>query len=436
VIIGKKSEIDRKYNYPSLTGTGKMHAAGSSTCSGISGHARDAMTMREIKTGVYSVGSIDWERRLFDALIPLPHGTSYNAYLVRGQERTALIDTVDVTKEEDLVRNLIALGVDRIDYIVINHTEQDHSGSLPMMLELFPDATVLSSEKGKELISFLLHVPDERCRVVREGEQIPLGGKTLQFLITPWVHWPDTMLTYLPEDRILFSCDYLGSHLATSDLYATDEMTVYESAKRYYAEIMMPFRSSARSHLARLKNLSIEVIAPSHGPVYSRPGFILEAYEDWTSDAVKNEVVIPYVSMHGSTKKMVDHLTGALIRRGIRVLPFNLPYSDIGEIARSLVDAATVVIGTPTVLFGPHPAAMYAAYLVAALHPKTRCASVIGSYGWGGGTVNQLSEILGKMRLDIIDPVIIKGYPKEGDLAALDQLADAILAKHREYGIV
>jgi len=385
---------------------------------------------------VHAVGVIDWDRRLFDALIPLPHGTSYNAYLIRGDEKTALIETVDITKEEDLVRNLIALGVDRIDYIVANHAEQDHTGSLPMMLELFPNATVLASEKCKELLTLLLQVPAERIQAVKDGEQVALGGKTLQFFMTPWVHWPDTMVTYLPEEKILFSCDYLGSHLATSDLFATDEVTVYETAKRYYAEIMMPFRSSARSHLARVRSLQVDFIAPSHGPVYNRPAFILDAYEDWTSDAVKNEVVIPYVSMHGSTQKMVDYLCGALIRRGIRVKPYNLPYADVGEIARALVDAATVVIGTPTVLFGAHPAAVYAAYLVSALHPKTRCASIIGSYGWGGTTVNQLSEILGKMHLDIVDPVFIKGYPGEADLTALDQLADAILAKHREYGIV
>lgn len=392
--------------------------------------------MRELKKGVHPVGAIDWDRRLFDALIPLPHGTSYNAYLVRGEEKTALIDTVDPTKEEDLVRNLIALGVDRIDYVVMQHAEQDHSGSLPLILELFPDATVLASEKGKELCTLLLQVPPERIRAVKEGEQVPLGGKTLQFLIAPWVHWPDTMFTYIPEERILFTCDYLGSHLATSDLYATDEVTVYESAKRYYAEIMMPFRSSARSHLARVKELQPDLIAPSHGPVHNRPAFILDAYEDWTSDTVKNEVVIPYVSMHGSTKKMVEYLCAALIRRGIRVTPYNLPYADIGEIARSLVDAATVVVATPTVLFGAHPAAIYATYLVSALHPKARCASIIGSYGWGGSTVNQLSDILSRLRLDIIEPVFIKGYPGETDLAALEQLADRILEKHREYGAV
>jgi flavorubredoxin len=244
------------------------------------------------------------------------------------------------------------------------------------------------------------------------------------------------MFTYIPEERILFTCDYLGSHLATSDLYATDEVTVYESAKRYYAEIMMPFRSSARSHLARVKELQPDLIAPSHGPVHNRPAFILDAYEDWTSDTVKNEVVIPYVSMHGSTKKMVEYLCAALIRRGIRVTPYNLPYADIGEIARSLVDAATVVVATPTVLFGAHPAAIYATYLVSALHPKARCASIIGSYGWGGSTVNQLSDILSRLRLDIIEPVFIKGYPGETDLAALEQLADRILEKHREYGAV
>ncbi|HID63629.1 MAG TPA: MBL fold metallo-hydrolase, partial [Anaerolineae bacterium] len=200
------------------------------------------MQPRKVKDDIYWVGAIDWDRRLFDELIPLPDGTSYNAYLVRGSEKTALIDTVDPTMEHVLTRRLDALGLENIDYIVANHAEQDHSGALPRMLAQFPAAKVVTTPKGKGMLMDLLLIPEEKFIAVDDKETISLGNKTLEFIHAPWVHWPETMLTYLREDRILFSCDFFGSHLATSDLYATDEARVYEAAKRYYAEIMMPFR--------------------------------------------------------------------------------------------------------------------------------------------------------------------------------------------------
>jgi len=394
------------------------------------------MVVRKIKEGIHWVGSIDWNRRLFDELIPLPDGTSYNAYIVKGSEKTALIDTVDPTKEHELVENLQELGIERVDYVISNHAEQDHSGSIPKILELYPEAMVVASIKCKPMLVDLLHIPEERIRAVNDGETLALGqDRTLEFIMTPWVHWPETMLTYLREDAILFPCDFFGSHLATSDLYANDEARVYRSAKRYYAEIMMPFRTNIRNHLQRLKGYRIDMIAPSHGPIYGKPEFILNAYSDWTSDAVKNEVIIAHVSMHGSTKVMVDHLTDALIARGVTVKPFDLPKTDVGELAMALVDAATIVIASPTVLAGPHPAAVYAAYLANALRPKTKFATVIGSYEWGSRIAEQLKGMLGNLNVELIEPVIVKGLPKEDDLKMLDGLADAVLRKHREHGI-
>ncbi|HOT04353.1 MAG TPA: FprA family A-type flavoprotein [Methanolinea sp.] len=394
------------------------------------------MVFREIAPEIYSVGALDFDRRLFDSLIPLPQGTSYNSYLVKGTKKTALIDTVDPTTEMDLVTNLVKARVDTIDYLVINHAEQDHSGSLPMIAELFPQAKVVTNEKCVEMVTNLLDIGSERCMVIKDRETLDLGGKTLEFLITPWVHWPETMLTYAREDRVLFSCDLFGSHMAESTLSVNDWKMVYHSAKRYYAEIMMPFASSIREHMQKIDTLQIAMIAPSHGPVYREPRLILDAYRDWTSGQVKNEVVIPYVSMHGSTEKMVDYLTGALIERGIRVLPFNLVVTDIGELAMALVDAATVVIGTPTVIFGPHPQAVYATYLANLLRPKTRFVSVIGSYGWGGRTVEILKGMLTRMEPELLDPVYIKGAPGVKDLKQLDLLADAIARKHREIGVL
>jgi flavorubredoxin len=391
--------------------------------------------MRKLKPDVYAVGAIDWDRRLFDELIPLPDGTSYNAYLVKGSEKTALLDTVDPTMVDVLIENLVEAGVDRIDYVVAHHGEQDHSGSIKDILTLYPDAKVVTNPKCKGMLIDLLDVDDDNFMTVDDGQTLSLGGKTLQFVYIPWVHWPETLGTCLKEDKILFPCDFFGSHLATSSLFVDDEAVVYEAAKRYYAEIMMPFRGAIKKNLEKIKGLDIEMIAPSHGPVYDKPEFIINAYKDWVGDAVRNEVVLPYVSMHDSTRKMVDHLVSALIERGITVRQFKLSATDIGKLAISLVDAATIVVGSPTVLTGAHPLAAYAAILANALRPKTRFTSIIGSYGWGGRCSEQLTGLLPNLKVEILDPVIAKGHPKADDFAALDKLADEILARHKEIGI-
>lgn len=391
---------------------------------------------RQIKSNIYSVGAIDWDRRLFDELIPLPDGTSYNSYLIKGTEKIALIDTVDPTKQHELIENLKELKIDKIDYIVTNHAEQDHSGALPKILSIYKNARVVTNKKCKDMLINLLLIPENKFITVNDRETISLGDKTLEFIYAPWVHWPETMLTYLKEDKILFSCDLFGSHFATSDLFVTDEARLYEAAKRYYAEIMMPFRKTIKKNLEKIKDLDIEIIATSHGPIYDKPEFIINAYKEWISDDVKNEVIIPYVSMHGSTKKMVDYLVNALMKRDINVKPFNLTVTDIGELAISLVDAATIVIASPTVLVGPHPSVVYATYLANALRPKTKFVSIIGSYGWGGKMVKQLSDMISNLKVEIIEPVVIKGFPKEDDFKELDRLVDDILRKHKENNIV
>lgn len=393
------------------------------------------MAIHEIKPNIHSVGAIDWDRRLFDELIPLPQGTSYNVYLIRGTQKTALIDTVDPPKESELVDNLKKLKVDKVDYIVSNHAEQDHSGTIPKILEMYPNAKVVTNPKCKTMLMEMLLIPDDKFMTVKDNDTISLGDKTLEFIIAPWVHWPETMLTFLKEDRILFPCDLFGSHFATSEPFVKDNWEIYEPAKRYYAEIMMPFRTSIKKHLEKIKELDIEIIAPSHGPVYNNPGFIMDAYADWVSDKVKNEVIIPFVSMHGSTRSMVDYLVDALIEKGITVKPFNLTETDIGELAVALVDAATIVIGSPTVLVGPHPSAVYAAFLANALRPKLKFASIIGSFGWGGKMVEIISGMLTNLKVEIIEPVIIKGYPKKGDFEAIDRLADELSEKHKTLNL-
>jgi len=242
------------------------------------------------------------------------------------------------------------------------------------------------------------------------------------------------MSTYLAEDRILFSCDFFGSHIATSDLFVRDQGRVHEAAKRYFGEIMMPFRSIIARNLEKLSPHDIRMIAPSHGQIYDSPGWIVDAYRDWVSGTAHNLVAFPFVSMHGSTRLMVDHLTAALSEREVRVELFNLAVTDIGKLAMSLVDAGTIVLGTPTVLAGPHPMAAYAAFLANALRPKAKYLSIVGSYGWGGKTVETLAGMIPNLKVEVLEPVLCKGLPTDDTYGALDRLADAIAAKHKESG--
>ena len=387
------------------------------------------MNRREITDRVDILGAQDFNRRSFDELIPLPDGTSYNSYLIKGAEKIALIDAVDPAKEDILLGQIS--GVEKIDYIVCQHVEQDHSGAIPRVLALHPEAQVLSSPKAKPMLVDHLHIDPERITAVEDGEVVSLGDLTLEFIHAPWVHWPETMLTYLQEEKILFTCDFFGSHIASTEVVVSDKGRVYDAAKRYYAEIMMPFRTMIAKHLQKLEGYDISMIAPSHGQVYDDPAFIVNAYRHWVLDPPANLVVIPYVSMHGSTQAMVDRLITSLVAHNVEVAPFNLTVTDLGKLAEGLVDAATVVFGTPTVLAGPHPSVVSAAYLAAALRPKLNYASVIGSYGWGGRAVEKIQDLTASLKPGWLDPVIVKGLPREEDYAALDRLADAIAEKHQ-----
>ena len=298
------------------------------------------------------------------------------------------------------------------------------------ILNKFPQAQVVCTPKCKEMLSDFGLASENRMLAVEDGSTLSLGGKTLEFLHMPWVHWPETMVTYLREDKILFSCDFFGSHLASTELFVNDGDLVYRAAKRYYAEIMMPFRKMIKRHLDRINTYEISLIAPSHGPIYRDPNFIINAYNDWVDGKLKNIVVLPFISMHGSTREMVEYLVDALVNKGVTVKLFNLTTTDIGELAISLVDAATIVIGSPTVLGGAHPNVVYAAYLANLLRPKTKFVSIVGSYSWGGKMVQQLADMISNLDVEVLDPVVTKGYPKPGDYEALDKLAALIAEKH------
>ncbi len=394
------------------------------------------MKFQELKNNVYYCGLNDAEREVFDELIPLEHGTSYNSYLVKGSEKVAIIDTMYPPKTDEYIKNLEENGIDKVDYIIANHGEQDHSGSIPALLKKYPEAVVVTNAKVKENIKEMLLVDESKIQVINNNEELSLGDKTLRFIIAPGVHWPDTMFTYIVEDNAICTCDFLGAHYTFEDAIAVESKELEHSAKRYYAEIMMPFRTMCKKYTQLVKDLKPELIMPSHGPVYRNSNFILDLYTDWSADEGKNLVALPYVSMYGSTEEMIDYVIKGLNAKGIETIKYDIVRGDLGDLAMALVDATTIVLGSSMVLAGPHPAAFNIAYLAGVLRPKAKVAAMVGSYGWGGNLFGKLGEQLSALKLDLIEPLLVKGKAKEEDYKKLDEIIEQIYTKHKALNLV
>lgn len=394
--------------------------------------------MKEIKNNVFYCGINDYDRVIFDELIPLDAGTTYNSYLIKGSEKIALIDTMYPKFTDEYLANLDKAGINCIDYIIANHGEQDHTGSIPALLEKFPMAKVITNVLVAGNIKEMLLVPEERIQIVANNDELSLGDKTLKFISAPGVHWPDTMFTHLLEDNIIFTCDFLGAHYTFEELYIAPSENLTRSIKKYYAEIMMPFRTLCKRYTGMLRALAPEFICPSHGPLYNKDNtdYILSLYEDWTADEGKNLVVIPYVSMYGSVGEMAEYLKEKLVKKGISVFLYDIIRGNLGDLAINLVDATTVVMGASMVLAAPHPAAVNVAYLASVLKPKFKYVSMIGSYGWGGKLFEKIVETLAPLKPELLSTVQVKGKPKKDDFIALDNLAEEIFQKHKELGLI
>jgi len=385
----------------------------------------------ELKRGVHWVGVKDWGRRLFDGLIPLPHGTSYNAYLVKGSAKTALVDTVNPGFEDELLAKIGEVADPAaLDYVVMNHAEPDHAGSIPAVLAASPKAQLVLTAKGADMATRYFRVSQERMQVVKEGDTLDLGGKTLRFIDAPFLHWPETMFTYLVEDKVLFPCDFFGAHTAAG-VYDDEVADLAVRAQMYFGEIMMPFRKAGERAMKKLAGLPIELIAPSHGPMWRHPERILSLYRKWTAGETLPKVVVAYVSMWGSTERLVRIAAETLLGEGVQVAVHELAHVDVGDLAGDLVDARAIVLGAPTVIGALHPAALNAAHLVRTLKPPLRYAAVLSSYGWGGGAVRQAGEILGPTGIEVVGAVEIHGAPDADAEARAAALAEELAAKVR-----
>ncbi|NLW89280.1 MAG: FprA family A-type flavoprotein [Clostridiaceae bacterium] len=399
------------------------------------------MSMQTINNGVFCINVNHPDREMFDCLMPTPHGTTYNAYIVRGAEKTALIDTSDSEFTASFLETLSGSDFGAPDYVVILHTEQDHSGSLPDLLKLYPDVRLVATDEVVKLVQTHLGIPGERFERMSEGDALDLGGRSLRFMKIPFAHWPDNTMVFDDQSAVLFSSDLFGSHYSSDRIFATNSHEIKGAARAYFAEIMMPFSTKVRDYTEKVKALNPSMIASAHGPVWNNPGLILEKYMKWTSDKVDKTVVIPYVSMHGSCGIIAERLCLRLARHGISVLTRDLGKSpeslaiETGNVMYDLVTAAALVFVTPTVLGGPHPAVAYCAMLVNALRPRTPIIGLLGSYGWATKVTEVMDNLTSNLRkAERIEPVLFEGLPDSGQLEKIDQYADVLAEKIRLLG--
>ena len=390
------------------------------------------MTFQEISKNVIAVRTDDAERKLFDQLVPLPEGTSYNSYIIRGQNAVMLVDSTYAPKADEFIAYLKQNGVDKIDYIVANHGEEDHTGALPEMLKAYPSAKILTNAKCAEIIKDALHIPAEKMEIFADNQSYDLGGKTVKFMLAPWVHWPDTSFAYLSEDNILFSTDFFGAHIATSNVFSPDDGATAVAAKRYYAEIMQPFANFCLKYCGVVRKLNPAIIAPSHGLVYKNPDFIISLYEKWANPIPEKKVVIAYVSMYGHVGQMCKVLNQALLEEGVKTELIDIAEKDIGEFAMSLIGASALVVGASMVLAGPHPIAVSACYVANLLRPKIKYLSVIGSFAWGGILQKKIEDLFATTKPERLPDVLVKGSATPEQMQQVKELAKTIAEKLRQ----
>jgi anaerobic nitric oxide reductase flavorubredoxin len=391
------------------------------------------MNKVSLAEGINWVGVVDWNLRDFHGYLTR-RGTTYNAYLI-SDEKTALVDTVKHTFSNELLRNICEI-VDpaKIDYIIVNHVEMDHSSSLPVIAKYAKNAKIIASQRGKDAI--IEHYgADFRIETVKTGDELKLGKRTLRFVEAPMLHWPDSMFTYVVEDKILMPNDAFGQHLATSQRFddEVDEHVLMEEAKTYYANILMLFAPLITRKIQEVVQMGIPIamIAPSHGIIWrSNPSKIIKAYLDWSAGVSKNKVVIVYDTMWGSTDKMARAVAEGATSEGVDVKVLKLRASDLSEVMTEILDAKAVIVGSPTLNNGMFPTlGSFLTYAVG-LKPKGKLWGFFGSYGWGGGAVRGMTEMAQKAGFQVHESSVeVKYVPEQEDLKKCFELGQQIAAK-------
>ncbi|MCE5242725.1 MAG: flavodoxin domain-containing protein [Desulfobacteraceae bacterium] len=391
----------------------------------------------EIKKGIYWVGAIDWNIRDFHGY-SLPKGTTYNAYLVM-DDKITLFDTVKRPFTGDLVRNISqVVDPSKIDYLVINHVEMDHSGAVPEMIERIRPEKVICSPMGKRALIEHFHREDWPFEVVETGGSLSLGKRTVQFIETRMLHWPDSMLSYLREDRLLISNDAFGEHWATSERF-DDEVyheELFAHAAKYYANILLLYSPLVQKLIAKVQELGLEidVIAPDHGVIWRRhPGKIIEAYNSWSLQESKEKALIIYDTMWHATENMAYAIADGLIREGVEFKLLNLKLNHRSDIMKEVLDARAILLGSPTLNNGYMPTVADMMSYMKGLKPANKIGAAFGSYGWSGEAVKGMSEALDQMKVKLIDPGLrVKYAPTPDDLAKCVELGRKVAKAVKE----
>jgi flavorubredoxin len=375
----------------------------------------------KIRENIYWVGGIDWDLRDFHGYVT-QRGSTYNAYLII-DEKITLIDTVKHYLVDEMLDRISAVvEPSRIDYIISNHVEMDHSGGIPRMREIAPKAEILTSTNGEKGLK--IHYGDKNYRAVKSGDRLNIGRYNLEFLLTPMVHWPDNMVSYLPEEKILFSNDAFGQHIASPERF-DDEFPldiILEEAGRYYANIVLPYSSNVKGALEAASKLDIGMIAPSHGIIWRKNiGKIFEHYKKWCANETENRAVIIYDTMWGSTEKIAHAVYNAFEGRGVNARMMDLKQCHISDIMTELLTAKYICVGSPTLNNNMLPTVSAFLTYMKGLAPKNRIGLAFGSYGWGGQSVGQVEEILKSCGFEMLEKVRMQYIPDPASLKDVTQ---------------
>jgi flavorubredoxin len=385
----------------------------------------------EIKENIYWVGAVDWDIRDFHGY-STDKGTTYNAFLVI-DEKKALFDTVKKNFKSQLVNNISKIvDPSRIDYIIVNHVEMDHSGSLPEILEIVKPEKIICSPSSKKALLAHFHRDDWPYEVVDTGETISLGKKTIQFIETKMLHWPDSMFSYLQEDKLLISSDAFGQHWATSERFddEVDPSELFQHAAKYYANILLPLSPLVTKLLSQIEKMGLEVdlIAPDHGLIWrNHPGRIIEAYATWSQQKPKKKALVIYDTMWYSTDAMARAIAEGLVLEGVKVKMFDLRVNHRSDIMTEVLDARAIILGSPTLNNGVLPKMADMLTYMKGLRPRNKIGAAFGSYGWSGEAVKLLNQAMEEMKFRVIDPGIRVNYvPSHDDLKQCEALGRKI----------
>jgi len=381
-----------------------------------------------LKNDIYWVGVKDPELEIFDIVIPTEHGTTYNSYLVKGTEKCALIEACKLNFVDEYIQKVEqVMPIKDIDYIILNHNEPDHSGALPALLDINPNMEVIYSKTAKTFVENIVN-RDFNGRAVGDEDSIDLGGKTLRFFHTPFLHWPDTMFTYLVEEKVLFPCDFLGAHYCPrGDVILNSELENRPEARKafefYYSMIMRPYKEHITKALEKIKEIQIDMVCPSHGPVLVEDiRSYMNFYEISAARFYKNmlhkQVTLVYATAYGNTKKLADAITTGIEEVGVKVHSFDCATTDVMTMIDSIEVSHGVLIGTPTLnAKAPHPILDLFSFFVV-LNVVNRTGGCFGSFGWSGEGVRVSEDIMKSMRMKLPLPAFkVKMTPSEQELA-------------------